>query len=149
MTAFDPKTFFSSDASSAPACARHLHFEFQDADQERGWIRIKFTPQPEFLNPMGVVQGGMLVAMLDDTMGPAVLVKSGGTLVTSSIDIHTHFLRPVRLAPVYCEAEVTRLGRQIAYIEGKLFDEKGRLCVRATSSAMIAKFPMAEGNTDV
>lgn len=141
MTGFDPRKFFSSDSASAPPAAKHLQFEFQDADTDRGWIRVKFTPRPEFLNPAGVVQGGFLVAMLDDTMGPSVLVKSSGEYMTTSVDIHAHFLRPVKLAPVYCEAEVTQMGRSIAYIEGKLFDENDRLCVRSVSSAMIMKFP--------
>ncbi|MFC6198988.1 PaaI family thioesterase [Ponticaulis profundi] len=144
MAEFDPAKFFSGQHGTAPPSAALLNFEFQEADVERGWIRIKFTPRQEFLNPAGVIQGGFLVAMLDDTMGPAVIVKSGGTKMTTSIDIHTHFMRPVKLAPVYCEAEVTRLGRSIAYIEGKLFDEAGRLCVRATSSAMIMSFPTSE-----
>ncbi len=141
---FDPKSFFVGGAAMAPPAAKHLQFEFQDADVDRGWIRIKFTPRAEFLNPAGMVQGGFLVAMLDDTMGPSVLVKSRGDYMTTSVDIHAHFLRPVRLAPVYCEAEVTKMGRTIAYIEGKLFDEKGKLCVRCVSSAMIMKFPKPE-----
>ena len=144
MPDFNPAEFFARNSEHAPAAAKHLQFEFQDADVERGWIRIKFTPRPEFLNPAGVVQGGFLIAMLDDTMGPAVLVKSEGQKMTTSIGIHAHFLRPVKLAPVYCEAEVTRLGASVAYIEGKLFDEQGRLCVRSVSSAMIMKFPKPE-----
>lgn len=141
---FDPRLFFSADSAAAPPAAKHLQFEFQDADTDRGWIRVKFTPRPEFLNPAGVVQGGFLIAMLDDTMGPSVLVKSEGQYMTTSIDIHAHFLRPVRLGPVFCEAEVTQMGRSVAYIEGKLFDENGRLCVRCVSSAMIMKFPKQE-----
>lgn len=125
----------------APPAAKHLQFEFQDADTSRSWIRVKFTPRSEFLNPAGMVQGGFLIAMLDDTMGPSVLVKSEGQYMTTSVDIHAHFLRTVRLGPVFCEAEVTQMGRTIAYVEGKLFDEHGRLCVRAVSSAMIMKFP--------
>jgi len=144
MSDFDPAQFFRNDSPAAPAAAKHLGFEFQDADTARGWIKIKFNPKPEFLNPAGVIQGGFLMAMLDDTMGPAVLVKSGGKYMSSSIDLHAHYLRPVRLGPVFCEAEVTQLGRSVAYLESKLFDERGRLCVRATSSAMLMKFPTPE-----
>ena len=141
MSEFDPRTFFSEEGGTPPPSMRHMGFELQDADIERGWIRVRFTPRAEFLNPMGVAQGGFLIAMLDDTMGPAVIVKSGGTHLTSSIDIHAHFLRPVKLGPVFCEAEVTRLGRTIAYIEGKLFDEDGKLCVTCSSSAIVARLP--------
>ncbi len=138
---FVPELFFAGGTELAPPASKHLQYEFQDADVDRGWIRTRFTPRPEFLNPAGLVQGGFLVAMLDDTMGPAVLVKSRGKYMTASVDIHAHFLRPVKPEAVYCEAEVTQMGRTIAYIEGKLFDARQRLCVRCVSSAMIMKFP--------
>ena len=35
-----------------------------------------------FCNPAGFVQGGILSAMLDDTMGPAVFVMTDGKLYT-------------------------------------------------------------------
>lgn len=138
--AFEPSTFFS-DPDTAPPAAIHLGWSYIDADVERGWIKIGFSPKQEFLNPAGNVQGGFLIAMLDDTMGPAVVCMSHGTQFTSSIDIHAHFLRPVKLGPVTCEAEVTRKGRNIAYAEGKLYDADGKLCVRAVTSAMLLDFP--------
>lgn len=144
MSEFDPKAFFNMNSPAAPPIAKHLGFELVDADSERGWIRVKFTPRPEFLNPMGVVQGGLLIAMLDDTMGPAIVVKSKGQIVGSSIDIATHFLRPVRLGTIYTEAEVIRMGRSVAFMEGKLFDEKDRLCATASTSSMLTKFRIPE-----
>lgn len=132
------------NSPAAPPVAKHLGFELIDADVERGWIRVKFTPRHEFLNPMGVVQGGILIAMLDDTMGPAIVVKSKGQMVGSSIDISAHFMRPVRLGPVYTEAEVIRMGRSVAFMEAKLFDEKDRLCVTASTSSMLTKFHIPE-----
>lgn len=144
MTEFDPKTFFTMDSPAAPEAAKHLRFELIDADVERGWLRVKFTPRKEFLNPMGVVQGGFLIAMLDDTMGPAVVIKSKGQMVSSSIDIATHFLRPVRLGTIYTEAHVVRMGRSVAFMEGKLFDENERLCATASTSAMLTKFRIPE-----
>lgn len=144
MSEFDPRTFFNVNSPAAPPVAKHLGFELVDADVERGWIRVKFTPRHEFLNPMGVIQGGIIVAMLDDTMGPAVVVKSKGQLVSSSIDIATHFLRPAKLGTIYTEAEVIRMGRSVAFVEGKLFDEKERLCATASTSCMLAKFHIPE-----
>ncbi|MAK62922.1 MAG: phenylacetic acid degradation protein [Ponticaulis sp.] len=144
MSDFDPKTFFTIDSPAAPEAAKHLGFELLDADVDRGWLRVKFTPRKEFLNPMGNVQGGFLIAMLDETMGPAVVVKSKGQYVSSSIDIATHFIRPVKLGTISTEAEVIRMGRSVAFMEGKLFDEKDRLCATASTSAMLTKFHVPE-----
>jgi acyl-coenzyme A thioesterase PaaI-like protein len=40
---------------------------------EEGTIEVAFTAGGAFLNPAGVVQGGFLAAMLDETMGPALV----------------------------------------------------------------------------
>ena len=87
------------------------------------------------------MQGGFLTAMLDDTLGPAVLIKAQRPLVVHTIDLHTHFLRPVGIGDVVVEAECTKLGRSVAYTEAKLFDAAGKLCARATSSAMYSEVP--------
>ena len=64
---------------SAP-CAEPLGRRLVAHDEERGWIKFEFEGRPEFMNPAGRVQGGLLTARLDDTMGPVVLLKSGGAI---------------------------------------------------------------------
>lgn len=68
---------------SAP-CAILLGRQLIEHDQDRGWLKSGFEAKPEFLNPAGRVQGGFLAAMLDDTMGPVVLLKSGFTAERAS-----------------------------------------------------------------
>src|SRR6185312_13743290 len=55
-----------------PPAAALLGFELLAIDPEQGTIRVRFTARPEFANPIGVVQGGFLAAMLDDALGPAL-----------------------------------------------------------------------------
>src|SRR5581483_6392636 len=54
-----------------PPVARLLGWTLVSVDPARGEIRVRFEAKPDFLNPAGTVQGGILTAMLDDTMGPA------------------------------------------------------------------------------
>lgn len=138
--AFDPERFFNNP-DAAPPIAKLLGWKLLAHDAEKQWIRVGFDPKPEFLNPAGLIQGGILTAMLDDTFGPAVIVASQGTLYTSTIDLHTHFLRPVKLGPITTEAIVTKLGKKVAFTEGALFDADGNKCVRATSSASLGPMP--------
>lgn len=137
MTEFHPRTFFTDEA--APPALKHLGWKLIDFDMERGWVKVGFAPREEFLNFGGTVQGGFLTAMLDDTLGPAVLIKARRPIILHTIDLHTHFLRPVRLGDLIVEAECTKLGRTVAYTEAKLFDAGGELCARATSSAMYSE----------
>ena len=57
------------DHIPAPPCATLLGWHPLDARPDEGWIRIGFEGKREFCNPAGFVQGGILAAMLDDTMG--------------------------------------------------------------------------------
>ena len=120
-----------------PPCALTLGWELLDADPEAGTVRIGFEARPEFCNPAGFVQGGFLAAMLDDTMGPAILVKSDGRVFTPTIDLHVSFLAPARPGAFTGEGRVVQLGKTIAFVEGTLFDADAQMVARATASARV------------
>ena len=61
-----------------PPVARLLGWTLLSIDPERGEIRVRFEAKADFLNPAGTLQGGILSAMLDDTMGPAAVALLGG-----------------------------------------------------------------------
>lgn len=117
-----------------PPCAELLGWRLLDARPEDGWLRIGFDGRPEFCNPAGFIQGGMLSAMLDDTMGPAVLMMSEGRLYTTTISMTVNFLSPARPGPIVAEARVTQLGKTIAFVEAKLMAEDGTVLATATAS---------------
>ncbi|MFX7945941.1 PaaI family thioesterase, partial [Acinetobacter baumannii] len=80
------------------------------------------------------IQGGMLSAMLDDTMGPAVLMMSEGRLYTATISMTVNFLSPAKPGQIIGEAKVTQLGKTIAFVEAKLMAEDGTLLATASAS---------------
>ena len=122
------------DNFTVPPCAKLLGWRMLDARPEEGWIRLGFEGKPEFCNPAGFIQGGLLTAMLDDTMGPAVLVMSEGRLYTTTISMTVNFLSPAKPGPIIAEARVTQLGKTIAFVEGKLMTEDGTVLATATAS---------------
>src|SRR5262249_35659694 len=63
---------------------------------EAGTIEVAFTASEQFLNPAGFIQGGFLAAMLDDTLGPALVATLGPGLFAPTTDLHVQFLRPAR-----------------------------------------------------
>ena len=88
------------DAIPTPPCSQLLGWRVLDARPEDSWIRIGFEGKPEFRNPAGFIQGGILSAMLDDTMGPAVFVKTNGRLYTATISMNISFLAPAKVGPI-------------------------------------------------
>ena len=117
-----------------PPSSKLLGWHLLDARPADGWVRIGFDGKPEFCNPAGFVQGGMLSAMLDDTMGPAVLVMSEGRLYTTTISMTVNFLAPAKPGPIIGEAKVTQLGKTIAFVEAKLMAEDGTVLATASAS---------------
>ena len=116
-----------------------LGWHLLDARPEEGWIRIGFDGRQDFCNPAGFVQGGILSAMLDATMGPAVFVMTDGRLYTTTITMTVNFLAPAKPGKLIGEATVTQLGKTIAFIEGKLMSEDGTVVATATTSARLVE----------
>ena len=122
------------DNFTAPPSSKLLGWHLLDARPKDGWIRIGFDGKRDFCNPAGSVQGGILSAMLDDTMGPAAFVMTDGKLYTATITMTVNFLAPAKPGPLVGEATVTQLGRTIAFAEGKLMAEDGHVLATATTS---------------
>jgi len=127
------------DRLEAPPSSRLLGWHLLDARPGDGWVRIGFDGRPEFCNPAGFIQGGILGAMLDDTMGPAVFVLTDGRLYTATITMTVNFLAPARPGPLVGEAHVTQLGKSIAFVEGRLMGEDGTVLATATTSARLVE----------
>ena len=127
------------DHIPAPPCATLLGWHLLDARPDEGWIRIGFEGKREFCNPAGFVQGGILSAMLDDTMGPAVFIKTDGRLFTATISMTVNFLSPAKPGPIIGEAKVVQIGKSVAFVEGKLLAEDGTVLATATTNARLVE----------
>jgi uncharacterized protein (TIGR00369 family) len=125
------------DDIEAPPSARLLGWHVLDAKPADGWIRIGFDGKAAFCNPADFLQGGILSAMLDDTMGPAVFAMTGGRLYTTTVSMTVNFIAPAEPGPIVGEARVVQLGRTIAFIEGRLNRADGVLLATATANARL------------
>jgi uncharacterized protein (TIGR00369 family) len=120
-----------------PPCAGTLGWHLRDADPEAGSIEVGFEGKAAFCNPGGTIQGGFLAAMLDDTMGPAVLVRSGGKLFTPTIELKVSFIAPARPGLLIGRGRIVHMGASIAFLEASLFDGEERLLATSTASARL------------
>lgn len=92
-----------------------------------------------FLNPVGVVQGGFLAAMLDSAMGASAVTTVGDRRVAvSNTEMKVTFLRSARAGDLLtCVATVLKPGKVISFLEAKIVDEKDRLVATASSTYLI------------
>lgn len=129
------------DEFPTPACARLLSLEVLDAQPEAGRIRVAFEARPEFCNASGHIQGGLLAAMLDDTMGPAMIIATAGERAPTTISLTVSYLAPAKPGRLIGEGWVVQLGQTIGFLEATLTDEAGQVIARASSSARLVRLP--------
>jgi uncharacterized protein (TIGR00369 family) len=127
----------------APA-SRLLGWRLLILDCGKGRIHVEFTAGADFINPIGTVQGGIIAAMLDDAMGYVATAFLGGHHMVPTLELKTSFMRAAKVGPLFVEARVVHAGREIAFLEGSMKDEVGRLIATATATARIYRWPPTE-----
>jgi uncharacterized protein (TIGR00369 family) len=120
-----------------PPAAVTLGFKLLEIDPSRGTIRVQFEGKREFLNPMGVVQGGFVAAMLDDTLGPALVCTLPPGHFAPTIELKVNFIKPAPLGVLIGEGRLVARGGTIAFLAGELRTASGDLIATATATARI------------
>ncbi|WP_241665658.1 PaaI family thioesterase [Prescottella subtropica] len=114
--------------------------DLQVTDVERGSVAASFAPQDWMSNPLGSIQGGVLVTAADLMNGLAAQTLTATGQQYRILDLRIDFVRsPAVDGPdIRAVAEVVRAGRRIALIESHLVDASGQTLVRAAASARLS-----------
>jgi uncharacterized protein (TIGR00369 family) len=124
-----------------PAGSRTLGLRMTRVNQAERRVEAEFDARAEALaNPMKQVQGGFLCAMLDEVMSVACMVASGMTHVAPTLEMKTSFFRPAMPGKLTGIGRVVRWGKTIAFTEGEIYDNQGRLVAKATGTALPTAF---------
>jgi uncharacterized protein (TIGR00369 family) len=124
-----------------PPVASLLRWQLEEVDPEAGTIRVRFEGRPGFANPMGDIQGGILAAMLDDTMGPALVATLRPDQFAPTLEMNVTFLEPARVGPLWGRGRVVKRGGTIGFVEADLVDADDRVVARATATVRIVSLP--------
>lgn len=128
-------------SKNQPTGSQTLGFRMLAVSQAEKRVEVEFEARAELLlNPMKQVQGGYLCAMLDEVMSVACMVASGMTHVAPTAEMKTTFFRPALPGKLKGIGKVVRWGSRIAFTEGELYDAEGRLCAKATGTAIPTPF---------
>ena len=124
-------------SKKAPTTAL-LGLELEAINQEAGTTRFRMVAKPEFCNPMGNLQGGIITTALDDAAATAVIAKSRRRVGVPTIEFKISFFGPARVGESFVfEGRVLKLGRTISFAEADMLDGKGKLLARLTTSCMV------------
>jgi uncharacterized protein (TIGR00369 family) len=122
-----------------PPAARTLGWTLSSVSPERGEIEVCFDAHDGFTNPVGNVQGGFLAAMLDDTLGPALVATLPADEFAPTLELKVSFLRPARPGRLVGRGKVVHRGGTIAFLSGELRDDQDQVVATATATARILR----------
>lgn len=104
---------------------------------EEGLAEISYVVRKEMTNPLGTIQGGVMAALIDDTMGMAFFTLSQENLYTTT-NLNVNYLFGAKEGEkVLVRAQVVRIGKKIANIECKVLNEEGGIICTATSNLVV------------
>ena len=106
-------------------------------DLEACRVRSEFQGQPEWCNPMGVIQGGMIGAMLDTTFTMAGLAATRFKANLPTLEMKTTYIGPGFPGRFIGEGRVLRMGKSIMFLEATLFDGEENLVATASATAKL------------
>ncbi len=120
-----------------PRSLQTLGFELLDLDLAAGTAEAAFVAGEEFGNTVGNVQGGFQAAMLDATLGAAIVSTLEEGQMAPTLELKVSYLRPARIGRFVGRARILRRGGRVAFLEGELCDEDGEVVSRATATFLV------------
>ena len=107
--------------------------------EDLGWVEGSFTPAAAACNPHGIVQAGVHGLLLDAAMNFAINAALAGRARTrATLEMKVETMRPAERGTAYhLRGQVVRLARQVAYGEGTVTDDAGRLVSRSTGTFLL------------
>ncbi len=135
------ETFPIPGSPEEPNSLRMLGWELLDWNPDAKTIKVGFQTRKEFRNPSGIIQGGIIAAMIDDAFGPMCILASGRTKVPLTLDLNVSYISAGQHGKFVCDARIIRQGKSISFVEGELFDASGELVARATSTIRLIPMP--------
>lgn len=122
-----------------PPAAKTLGWQFVRYDEGSGEIHVAYTAEAALTNPLGNVQGGILSAMLDDCMGPAIYATLPPNKIAVTVETKTLFIRPASPGKILGTGKIEHIKGNLCFASGQLSDTSGRVLATATAIFRIGK----------
>jgi uncharacterized protein (TIGR00369 family) len=97
---------------------------------EQGRVVTVFDVKPGQRNSWGAPHGGVVMTLLDFTMGMAGRTERVPGSGAVTVEMKTNFIAAGE-GRLTCEGKVAQAGRTLIFCSGEVHDERGRLCAQA------------------
>lgn len=118
-----PKIFVDMDATIV---------EYREGEA----LTVRFPVQERYQNPLGLMQGGMIVAAIDNSIGPLSYLVAPPSV---TMQLNTSYLRRITPEDEYIDVEarlVARAGKHL-YLSAQVFNPAGKLVALAHATCAL------------
>lgn len=109
-------------------------------DAGLGWVVARLRPGERHANPMGVVAGGVIAALVDLVCGAAAhtTLRAGAQFATTDVQARTVRAVTADAGPLRAEGAVAHRGRQLLTCRAEVTGVDGRLCAHGSAACLVA-----------
>ncbi len=118
-----------------------LHLDFWEDGED---VVSRWTPTADYQGWIDTLHGGVQSLLLDEVAGWVVTRKLQTTGVTSKMEVQ--YVKPISThdSGLTIRARICRQMRNVAFIEGEIYDAHGEVCTKATLTYFCASRQKAE-----
>jgi len=119
-----------------PPVYETISAEVLEVDEAGGRLLLRYPMLRRYLNPYGTMQGGMIAAAIDNTIGPlSMLVAPPNVTRTLELD----YLKPAPGSLPYVDVEAVLVGRQKRRVifEAKVYSPEGEVLTTARAVHLV------------
>jgi uncharacterized protein (TIGR00369 family) len=104
---------------------------------KEGCARFRMTIKPEYLQGAGLVQGGLMVALADETIAHAIMTVLKENEGLTTVELKSNFLAPVKEGELVAEASVFKKGKSIIIGDCLIQGDQERPILRCTATFLV------------
>jgi uncharacterized protein (TIGR00369 family) len=123
----------------APKFIGLLGGRFVAVDRAAMSCTAEFDISHDFCHSGDIVQGGFVTAVLDAAMSHTAFALGEDVTNISSLEIKTSYLEPTRAGRLRVEGRIIKMGYKLAFMEGRVYDEQGRLTATSSTVAKVIR----------
>ena len=120
--------------------AEALKGQILEMDRDAGTALLAFDPGDQVLQTAGVIQGGIVAAMLDFAMALAAFSRLAADKSFGTVSLTTNFLKPALPGRHLARARLDRMGTRMIFASAELSRDGSKTAI-ATATAVMAISP--------
>jgi len=108
-------------------------------DLKDGYARFRMPVRPEYLQGAKTMQGGLIVALADETIAHAMMTQLNPEEGLTTVELKSNFLAGVSEGELIATATVFKKGQSLVIGDCLVTDNKGKNVCRVSATFLLLK----------